>query len=51
MNRKLQLNPKRVRRLHIVGLFDLSNLTVHNMTRSIITNVLVLCQIAYKIYG
>ncbi|XP_043645376.1 putative gustatory receptor 58c [Drosophila teissieri] len=51
LNRKLQLNPKRVRRLHIVGFFDLSNSSVHNMTRSIITNVLVLCQIAYKIYG
>ncbi|XP_016946809.1 putative gustatory receptor 58c [Drosophila biarmipes] len=51
LNRKLQLNPKRVRRLHIVGFFDLSNSSVHQMSRNIITNVLVLCQIAYKIYG
>ncbi|XP_017079253.2 LOW QUALITY PROTEIN: putative gustatory receptor 58c [Drosophila eugracilis] len=51
LNRKLQLNPKRVRRLHIVGLFDLSNSSVHAMSRNIITSVLVLCQIAYKIYG
>ncbi|XP_016973306.1 putative gustatory receptor 58c [Drosophila rhopaloa] len=51
LNRKLQPNPKRVRRLHIVKFFDLSNSSVHKMSRSTITNVLVLCQIAYKIYG
>ncbi|KAH8309451.1 hypothetical protein KR059_009860 [Drosophila kikkawai] len=51
LNRKLQLQPQRVRRLHIAGFFDMSNSSVHKMTRSIIINVLVLCQIAYKIYG
>ncbi|XP_017045357.1 putative gustatory receptor 58c [Drosophila ficusphila] len=51
LNRRLQPNPQRVRRLHILGLFDLNNATVHKMTRSVLTNVLVLCQIAYKIYG
>ncbi|KAH8233094.1 hypothetical protein KR026_004219 [Drosophila bipectinata] len=51
LNRKLQRQPQRVRRLHIAGLFDLSNSSVHKMTRSVLSNVLVLCQIAYKIYG
>ncbi|XP_017123731.1 putative gustatory receptor 58c [Drosophila elegans] len=51
LNRKLHLHPKRVRHLHIAGLFDLSNSSVFEMSRSIITHVLVLCQIAYKIYG
>ncbi|KAH8358141.1 hypothetical protein KR084_005518 [Drosophila pseudotakahashii] len=51
LNRKLQLNPKRVRRLHIVGFFDLSNSSVHKMSSNIIINFFVLCQIAYKIYG
>ncbi|KAH8252782.1 hypothetical protein KR032_001890 [Drosophila birchii] len=51
LNRKLQLQPQRVRRLHIAGLFDMSLSSVHKMSRSIISNVMVLYQIAYKIYG
>ncbi|KAH8401870.1 hypothetical protein KR009_008344 [Drosophila setifemur] len=51
LNRKLQLHPQRSRRLHIGGFFDLSNSTVHKMTSSIFSNVMVLRQIAYKIYG
>ncbi|EDV37093.1 uncharacterized protein Dana_GF13280 [Drosophila ananassae] len=51
LSRKLQREPQRVRRLHIAGLFDLSLHSVHRMTRSVVSNVLVLCQIAYKIYG
>ncbi|XP_020800261.1 putative gustatory receptor 58c isoform X1 [Drosophila serrata] len=51
LNRKLQLHPQRVRRLHIAGLFDISKSSIHQMTRSLITNVMVLYQIAYKIYG
>ncbi|KAH8238705.1 hypothetical protein KR038_005919 [Drosophila bunnanda] len=51
LNRKLQLHPQRVRRLHIAGLFDMSNSSIHKMTKSLIANVMVLYQIAYKIYG
>ncbi|XP_041447757.1 putative gustatory receptor 58c [Drosophila obscura] len=51
LNRQLQSRPQRVRRLHIVGLFDLSRASGHAMTASVMSNALVLCQIAYKIYG
>ncbi|XP_033254471.1 putative gustatory receptor 58c [Drosophila miranda] len=51
LNRKLQLRPQRVRHLHIVGLFDLSRASGHAMTSSVFSNALVLCHIAYKIYG
>ncbi|KAH8290906.1 hypothetical protein KR054_007040 [Drosophila jambulina] len=51
LNRKLQLHPQRVRRLHIAGLFDMSNSSVNNMSASMIINVVVLYQIAYRIYG
>ncbi|XP_034651108.1 putative gustatory receptor 58c [Drosophila subobscura] len=51
LNRQLQTRPQRVRRLHIVGLFDLSRASGHAMTASVFSNALVLCQIAYKIYG
>ncbi|SPP75393.1 putative gustatory receptor 58c [Drosophila guanche] len=51
LNRQLQTRPQRVRRLHIVGLFDLSRASGHAMTASVFSNALVLCQIAYKIFG
>ncbi|KAH8283457.1 hypothetical protein KR018_002989 [Drosophila ironensis] len=51
LNRKLQPQPQRVRRLHIAGFFDLSHYSVHRMTRSVLENLMVLLQIAYKIYG
>ncbi|XP_001361689.4 putative gustatory receptor 58c [Drosophila pseudoobscura] len=51
LNRKLQARPQRVRHLHILGLFDLSRASGHAMTSSVFSNALVLCQIAYKIYG
>ncbi|XP_017835348.1 putative gustatory receptor 58c [Drosophila busckii] len=50
LNRKLQKNPRRVRPLHIVGLFDMNKEFCFNMLASIAVNVLILWQIAYKNY-
>ncbi|EDW61078.1 putative gustatory receptor 58c [Drosophila virilis] len=50
LNRKQQRRPERMRRLQVVGLFELNRSSWNSMNSSIATNVLILCQIAYKIY-
>ncbi|KAH8355123.1 hypothetical protein KR093_006419 [Drosophila rubida] len=50
VNRRLQRCPKRVRRLHIAGLFDINRRSEYCMSTSIAMNVLILWQIAYKYY-
>ncbi|KAH8394748.1 hypothetical protein KR222_003969 [Zaprionus bogoriensis] len=50
LNRKLQHRPERVRRLHVVGLFDMCRHSGRGLTASIMMNVLILWQIAYKYY-